>query len=52
MEFVKISENLQVHQIFLLRRRNKKQLRINTKFAQRQGNGVDYGLFLAIPFAV
>ena len=37
------------HQICQLRPCNKKQLRINTKFVQRQGNGVDYGVF-AIAF--
>ena len=30
-----------VYQICQPRRRNKRQLRINTRFAQRHGNGVD-----------
>ena len=40
-----------VYQICQPRRRNKRQLRINTRFAQRHGNGVDCGLF-PIAFAV
>ena len=40
-----------VHQICQLRRCNKKQLRINARSVQRQGNGVDCGVF-AIAFAV
>lgn len=40
-----------VYQICQPRRRYKRQLRINTRFVQRHGNGVDCGLF-AIAFAV
>ena len=39
------------HQICQLRRCNKKQLRINSRSVQRQGNGVDCGVF-ATTFAV
>ena len=39
------------HQICQLWRCNKKQLRINTRSIQRQGNGVGCGVF-AIAFAV
>ena len=34
-----------VHPIYQLRRCNEKQLRINTRFAERRSNGVDCGIF-------
>ena len=40
-----------IYQICQLRRCNKKQLRINTRSVQRQGNGVACGVF-AIAFAI